>query len=61
MKLNKMRYLQQPNIYEPFISESIDYPKGLFESTVNFFSDLIELSKSLVSSGRRKEELQEYL
>jgi phosphatidylinositol 4-kinase len=31
--------------------------KGLFESTINFFSDLIELSKQLVNSNNRKEEL----
>jgi hypothetical protein len=34
-------------------------PRGLFESTINFFSDLVELSKRLVQvdSGSRREEL----
>lgn len=61
IKMNKIRFLKQTNIYQPFISKPMNFPHGLFESTVNFFSDLVELSNILVSSSNRKNDLMEYL
>lgn len=47
-------------LYMPLF-EKASPPRGLFESTVGFYSDLIELGKRLVSSENRREELIKYL
>ncbi len=63
-KTNKLKKLKQSTIYKPFIYKSDEiYPNGLFESTANFFFDLVELSKKLVklNVANRKEELSSYL
>ena len=39
--MNKIRYLRQTNIYQSFISKKVEISKGIFESTINFFSDLV--------------------
>ena len=61
VKANQIRFLKEANIYEPFIAKPSDYPKGLFESTVNFFSDLVELSRILVGSMSKREDLTLHL
>ena len=61
LKISKLKFLQQSSVYEPFIAKPAKFPRGLFESTVNFFSDLIELGGLLVQSTCRKEEAKEYV
>lgn len=39
----------------------MEFPKGLFESTINFFSDLVEISRMLVNSPNREEDLKSQL
>jgi hypothetical protein len=48
-------------LYMPLFEKASPPPRGLFESTVGFYSDLIELGKRLVSSENRREELLRYL
>jgi hypothetical protein len=61
MRNNKLKFLKKPHIYLPFLSKNMEYPKGLFESTINFFSDLVEISRMLVTSANREEDLKNQL
>jgi phosphatidylinositol 4-kinase B len=61
IQYSKIKFLQQTSIYESFIAKPTNCPRGIFESTVNFFSDLIELGNLLVASPNRKEDLKSYL
>ena len=58
---NNLKFLKKPHIYLPCLSKPMEFPKGLFESTINFFSDLVEISRMLVTSANREEDLKNQL